>query len=42
MGNKPTLQATDELNRQPRRYAAYSGNTQTTDLTASAMRIGFA
>ena len=42
MGPKPTQGATDDLNRQPRRYAAYSGNTQTTDLTASAMRIGFA
>jgi len=42
MGPKPVQGVTDDLNRQPRRYAAYSGNTQTTDLTASAMRIGLA
>lgn len=42
MGPKPTQGEADGLNRQPRRYAAYTGDTQTTDLTASAMRFALA
>jgi hypothetical protein len=41
-GERPTQNATDGQNRQMRRYAAYTGDTTTTDLTGSAMRIALA
>jgi hypothetical protein len=42
IGARPTQNATDGQNRQIRRYKAVTGDTKTTDLTASAMRIALA
>jgi hypothetical protein len=42
IGERPRQNATDGQNRQVRQYRAATGDTRTTDLTASAMRIAFA
>jgi hypothetical protein len=42
VGARPVQNATDGLNRQVRRYKAVTGDTKTTDLTASALRIALA
>lgn len=42
IGARPVQNSTDTLNRQLRRYRATTGDTKTTDLTASAMRIALA
>jgi hypothetical protein len=39
---RPVQHSTDGLNRQRRRYKAVTGDTRTTDLTASALRIALA
>jgi hypothetical protein len=40
--NRPVQNANNGLNRQMRRYKAVTGDTKTTDLTASALRIALA
>jgi hypothetical protein len=39
---RPTQNQNNNLNRQMRRYLARTGDTRTTDLTASAIRLAFA